>query len=203
MSEIETINDELISEGEAIKLLEVLYEPCLSHRYEFITLPQSDEEKFDYFVQKELAKSDIVAEAAIITGQEPDVAARRNFRHGIFRVQSIYRVLPALRYHPARRLSNLAQDTINEFRDGKWDEEFSEEEIKHSIEALITIRALISMSLREYPGKMDTDLIQEAFREADTVRAGIFLGNAAVHRNSTWTYYFPDVEKISTEEEGV
>ena len=54
-----------------------------------------------------------------------------------------------------------------------------------------------------YPGKMDTDLIQEAFREADTVRAGIFLGNAAVHRNSTWTYYFPDVEKISTEEEGV
>ena len=133
MSEIETINDELISEGEAIKLLEVLYEPCLSHRYEFITLPQSDEEKFDYFVQKELAKSDIVAEAAIITGQEPDVAARRNFRHGIFRVQSIYRVLPALRYHPVRRLSNLAQDTINEFRDGKWDEEFSEEEIKHSI----------------------------------------------------------------------
>ena len=173
-----------------------LYKPASDTRYRFTPLPKSADEQFAVLIQKELKKSDLAAKAARQLKQKPEVAARLNFRCGLFRAQGIYKILPTLHMHPAKRLSALAQQVLNEFRDGEWDDHFTKEEIQRRTDVLLTIRSLLVMSFQDYPN-MDTDLIQEAFREADTVREGVFLGKASVHRVGVDVYYFPDVEQYS------
>lgn len=162
-------------------------------RYSFLETPQSDSERFRYFVQRQLGSSEIVAESARILKQTPEVAAKRNFRLGIFRVKNIFEILPLLRVHPTRRLLQLVLQTQSELQAKEYDDDLDGICKSKSLDVLKTIQALIEMSFRKYPGELDSPLIQEAFREADTVREDVFLGDASFHLSGK----FIDVERVT------
>ena len=182
--------------------IKTIYKPSKDTRYSFIELPEKLQDKFYVLAKVELDKGDIAAQAAVELQQSPEVAAKRSYRLGVLNMRGLYEVLPTLGAHPVERLSYLAQETIDHLREGVWDEDMTKEDIKRSIDVLLTIRSLIVMSFHEYPGNMDTELIQEAFRTADTVEEDIFLGKACVNRTcASFFHYFPDVEIHSTSTE--
>ena len=175
-----------------------IYTPDKRTKYSFMKLPKRTKERFRILAKKELDIADVAAQAAVELNQTPEIAAKRSYRLGILRMQGLYEILPTLTVHPAERLSYLAQNVIDELNEGVWDHELSKHEIRKSKDALMTIRSLLMLSFREYPEDTTTDLIQEAFRMADTVEEDVFLGTACVHRACVpcSCYYFPDVDII-------
>lgn len=170
-----------------------IFEPPRSVRYTFLETPRSDCERFTYFVQRQLALSEIVAESARMLNQSPEVAAKKSFRLGIFRVKNIFDVLPLLRIHPTKRLLQLTLQAQAELQDILQTNDLEEIDKKKSLDVLKTIQTLIEMSFVQYPGQLDSPLIQEAFREADTVREDVFLSDASFHFSGK----FIDVEKVT------
>jgi len=162
-------------------------------RYTFLRMPRSDSDRFTYFVRRQLALSEIAGESARVLNQSPEVAAKKNFRLGIFRVKNIFDVLPLLRIHPTKRLLQLTLQAQAELQDILQTNGLDEIDKKKSLDVLKTIQTLIEMSFVQYPGQLDSPLIQEAFREADTVREDVFLSDASFHFSGK----FIDVEKVT------
>lgn len=188
---------------EGVEFGDILSEPSTTVVYQAMHLPRSAQGKFRHLTKQFRELDEILGRVAVELNQTPYEAAKRSYRNALRKMEGLYEVLPFLSIHPIERLSLLAQQTLNEFREGEWDDFYTKEQIELSSNILRTIRALLLMTP---PGCTDMSLnvVQEAFREADTVKAGAFLGKASMHHCTQDRFnYFPDVEKVSTKDESV